>query len=97
MIQIDGVTDIYFNSQNTFISDINYHFKRNFKQYQILEHQSHCDQHQMKIKFSLRMQEKYQCKTLLDYNSYAYDELKKRLPSKVKTTYIQTISINPVA
>ncbi|MRH44431.1 hypothetical protein GH741_17445 [Aquibacillus halophilus] len=97
MIQIIGTTDIHFNSDYTFLSDIKYHLTRGFEKYEIISHHTENKENQMKIKFTLNMAEKYHCKSLLDYNSYAYDEFKKRLPSKVKATYIQTIDIRPVA
>ncbi|MBM7573332.1 hypothetical protein [Aquibacillus albus] len=97
MIQVIGTTDLYFNSDVTFLSDINYYLTKNFKKYKIISHHTNEKKHQMRITFTLHMKEKYQCKSLLDYNSYAYDELKKRLPANVHTTYMQTIDIRPGA
>ncbi|MDL4840900.1 hypothetical protein [Aquibacillus rhizosphaerae] len=96
MIQIVGKTDIYFNSNQTFLADIKYHLTRSLEKYEIISHHTDNKENKMKINFYLNMNEKYECKSLLDYNSYAYDEFKKRLPSKVHTTYIQTIDIRPV-
>ena len=97
MIQIVGKTDIYFHSDQTFLADIKYHLTKNLESYEILSHDINNKENKMKITFALNMDEKYQCKSLLDYNSYAYDEFKKRLPAKVRTTYIQTIDIRPIA
>ena len=93
MIQIIGTTDIYFNGEHTLLADIKYHLTRTLENYEIIKHDTANKKNQIKIKFILNMDEKYECKSLLDYNSYALKEFKKRLPSTVDTSYIQTIDI----
>ncbi|MCT2535244.1 hypothetical protein NC661_21175 [Aquibacillus koreensis] len=95
MIQIVGRTDIYFNTEDTFLSDINYHLTMSLEEYEILEHVINGKENKIKISFVLNMKEKVECRSLLDYNSYAYDEFKNRIPSKVRTTYMQTLDIRP--
>ncbi|GGM40381.1 hypothetical protein GCM10011351_28140 [Paraliobacillus quinghaiensis] len=93
MIQIIGTTEVYFNSEYTMLEDIKYHLIRTLENYEIINHDTTAQKNKIKIKFTLNMEERYECKSLLDYNSYALKEFKKRLPSTVDTSYIQTIDI----
>ncbi|MDC3417588.1 hypothetical protein [Aquibacillus salsiterrae] len=95
MIQIIGKTELYFHSDQTFLSDINYHLHQSLESFEVLFHEQQNKRHKITISFILHMEEKIHCRTLMDYNSYAYDEFKNRLPDKIHTSYMQTLDIRP--
>ncbi|WP_337020458.1 hypothetical protein [Oceanobacillus massiliensis] len=97
MIQVIGLAEMFFDSNDVSLTAIKDYLNNNLVRYDILSHTSENNQNdQLNIKFILNMKEVSHCKTIADYNSYVFDEFNMRLPLAVTTAYVMSFKIIPV-